>query len=208
MENEQKNEKTGNETRMKSVKIDGVSAQINLGPGSETHRRFAKLMIGSGEISPRDFVSVLMDSYETPPKDADSVATIADLTKQVKDLNTHIDRLNVKLGTKEGEIDDLNAKLEAAIQEANTNAESSLGKQLQLDELKQRTEGAIMLKPNPVSMFFLHEMAQKENTTPGKILERLFIDDLQNPRANNLPYTVSASRIREVMEQLRKDPEK
>jgi hypothetical protein len=46
-------------------------------------------------------------------------------------------------------------------------------------------------------------MADKEKTTPGKILERLFIDDLQNPRANNLPYTVSSSRIREVMEELK-----
>ena len=64
-------------------------------------------------------------------------------------------------------------------------------------------EGAIIVKPNPVSLHFLKEMAEKTKTEPGKILEKLFFDDLQNPRANNLPYTVTASRIREVLNELK-----
>ena len=70
-------------------------------------------------------------------------------------------------------------------------------------KIQTDTDGAIIVKPNPVSAYFLKEMAERENTTPEKILERLFIDDLQNPRANNLPYTVESSRIREVMKELK-----
>ena len=89
----------------------------------------------------------------------------------------------------------------------NENAESGLGKQLQLVELRQQIDGAVIVKLNPVSRFFLAEMAGKTGTTPDRILEKLFIDDLQNPRANNLPYTVSSSRIREVMEELKRGEE-
>lgn len=190
-------------TKTETTKFDGISAQINLSPGSETHRRFAQLMREAGAATARSFIETLMDAYQNPPEDADSAATIIAMEKQIKDLNVHIDRLNVELGEKEGNIDDLEAKLEAANKTANENATNGLGKQLQLDELQKKMEGAILVHPNPVSRYFLDEMAQKQNTTPGKILERLFIDDLQNPRANNLPYTVASSRIREVMEELK-----
>ena len=186
------NEKPKSET----VKIDGISAQINLSPGSETHRRFAQLMREAGAATARAFIETLMDAYQNPPEDADSAATIIAMEKQIKDLNVHIDRLNVELGEKEGNIDDLKQQLATARNEANDNAAKA-------QKIQTDTEGAIIVKPNPVSAYFLNEMAEKEKTTPAKILERLFIDDLQNPRANNLPYTVESSRIREVMKELK-----
>lgn len=184
-------------------KFDGISAQINLSPGSETHRRFAEMMRQSGAMTARSFVEMLMDAYNYPKVDTDNSAVIEDLQKQIKDLNTHINRLNVELGEKEGTIDELNTKLEAANNMANENATAGLGKQLQLDELQKQMEGAIIVKPNPVSAYFLNEMAEKTKTTPAKILEKLFFEDLQNPRTNNLAYTVSPSRIRKVMEDLK-----
>ena len=182
--------------KSETVKIDGISAQINLSPGSETHRRFAQLMREAGAATARSFIETLMDAYQNPPEDADSAATIIAMEKQIKDLNVHIDRLNVELGEKEGNIDDLKLQLATARNEANDNAAKAM-------QIQTSTEGCIIVKPNPVSAYFLNEMAEKEKTTPAKILERLFIDDLQNPRANNLPYTVSGSRIREVMEELK-----
>ncbi|MCR5040061.1 MAG: hypothetical protein K6A94_12100 [Bacteroidales bacterium] len=190
------NTENTNKTKSETVKIDGISAQINLSPGSETHRRFAQLMREAGATTSRSFVETLMDAYQNPPEDADSAATIIAMEKQIKDLNVHIDRLNVELGEKEGNIDDLKLQLATARNEANDNAAKA-------QQIQIATDGAIIVKPNPVSAYFLNEMAEREKTTPAKILERLFIDDLQNPRANNLPYTVSSSRIREVMEELK-----
>lgn len=203
MENEQNPEKTMEESKENSKKPTNNSLNIGI----------------RNKVISESFLSLNKERNETYEKTVAYLIGLADTeTDQreiVSKLNQRIEELEQdNLGYRSEEdnykhqIGDLQAKLDAAIADANANAESGLGKQLQLDELRQRIEGAIILKPNPVSMYFLQEMAQKENTTPDKILERLFIDDLQNPRANNLPYTVSASRIREVMEQLRKDPEK
>lgn len=197
------NPENTNKTKSETVKIEGVSAQINLSPGSETHRRFAELMREAGANTARSFVEMLMDSYENPPQDADSAKTIINLEQTVSKLKTEKETYGQMIQTKDKEIADLKAKLEEANRTANENAVNGLGKQAQIEDLQKQLEGAIIVKPNPVSAYFLKEMAQKENSTPGKILERLFIDDLQNPRANNLPYTVSASRIREVMEELK-----
>lgn len=194
------------ENTEKTTKIDGISAQINLSPGSETHKRFAEMLRDAGATTARSFVEMLMDSYENPPQDADSAKTIIELEKTVDGLKTENETYGQMVQTKDEEIADLKAKLEEANRTANENAVNGLGKQAQIEDLQKQLEGAIVVKPNPVSAYFLKEMAAKENSTPGKILERLFIDDLQNPRANNLPYTVSASRIREVMEELKPKP--
>lgn len=190
------NTENTNKTKSETVKIDGISAQINLSPGSETHRRFAQLMREAGAATARSFIETLMDAYQNPPEDADSAATIIAMEKQIGDLKGEIAAYEATQQNDKAEIADLNKQLDEARNEANDNAAKAM--QIQTD-----TEGAIILKPNPVSAYFLNEMADKEKTTPGKILERLFIDDLQNPRANNLPYTVSSSRIREVMEELK-----
>lgn len=179
-----------------SSKIGEVSSQVNLGANSPTHQRFARLKASvAPAISSRDFVDFLMDSYEKP---TDNSEVIANLDKQISDLKGEIasneaTRLNLEL-----EIDNLKLELATARNEANDNAAKA-------QQIQTATEGAIIVKPNPVSAYFLNEMAEREKTTPAKILERLFIDDLQNPRANNLPYTVESSRIREVMDNLRKE---
>ena len=184
--------------KSETVKIDGISAQINLSPGSETHRRFAQLMREDGSTTARSFIETLMDAYQNPPDDADSAATSIAMEKQIDDLKGEIAAYEATQQNDEAEIEDLKMQLATARNEANDNAAKAM-------QIQTSTEGCIIVKPNPVSAYFLNEMADKEKTTPGKVLERLFIDDLQNPRANNLPYTVSSSRIREVMEELKEE---
>lgn len=182
--------------KTETTKIDGISAQINLSPGSETHRRFAQLMREAGAATSRSFVETLMDAYQNPPEDSDSAETIDRLVNKIDDLKGEIAAYEATQRNNEAEIDDLKMQLATARNAANDNAAKA-------QQIQTATEGAIIVKPNPVSAYFLNEMAEREKTTPAKILERLFIDDLQNPRANNLPYTVSSSRIREVMEELK-----
>lgn len=190
------NPENTNKTKSETVKIDGISAQINLSPGSETHRRFAQLMREAGATTARSFIETLMDAYQNPPEDADSAATIIAMEKQIGDLKGEIAAYEATQQNNEAEIEDLKMQLATARNEANDNAAKA-------QQIQIATEGSIILKPNPVSAYFLNEMAEKQQTTPAKILERLFIDDLQNPRANNLPYTVESSRIREVMKELK-----
>ena len=192
------NTENTNKTKSETVKIDGISAQINLSPGSETHRRFAQLMREAGATTARSFIETLMDAYQNPPEDADSAATIIAMEKQIDDLKGEIAAHDATRQNQELEIEELKMQLATARNEANDNAAKAM-------QIQTSTEGCIIVKPNPVSAYFLNEMADKEKTTPGKVLERLFIDDLQNPRANNLPYTVSSSRIREVMEELKEE---
>ena len=190
------NTENTNKTKSETVKIDGISAQINLSPGSETHRRFAQLMREAGATTARSFIETLMDAYQNPHVDTDNSEVIANLEQQINDLNGEIAAYEATQQNNEAEIEDLKLQLATARNEANDNAAKA-------QQIQTSTDGCIILKPNPVSAYFLNEMAEKQQTTPAKILERLFIDDLQNPRANNLPYTVESSRIREVMEKLK-----
>ena len=190
------NPENTNKTKSETVKIDGISAQINLSPGSETHRRFAQLMREAGAATARAFIETLMDAYQNPHEDAESAETIIAMEKQIDGLTVKIAAYEVEKKNNEAKIEDLKMQLATARNEANDNAAKA-------QQIQTSTEGCIIVKPNPVVAFFLNEMAQKQGTTPAKILERLFIDDLQNPRANNLPYSVTASRIREVMDELK-----
>jgi hypothetical protein len=178
-----------NKTKLETVRFHGFPAQINLTPGSETHRRFGEYGYKAGATSNKQIVEMLLDACENPPEDADSAATIANLEKQLSDATNGVK-------TMEETIADRKLQLDAARKDANDNATKA-----QSIELAQ--QGTIIIKPNPVVAYFLNEMAQHEKTTPENILERLFVDDLQNPRANNLPYTVESSRIREVMNELK-----
>ena len=192
------NPENTNKTKSETTKIDGISAQINLSPGSETHRRFAQLMREAGAATSRSFIETLMDAYENPHVDTDNSGVIERLEKEISDLKSENGNFQLTQKNYEDEIAQLKLDLAAARNEANENAAKAL--QIQTD-----TDGAIILHPNPVSAFFWKEMAEKTGRTPGKILEKLFIDDLQNPRSNNLPYDVSGRRVREVMEQLKKE---
>lgn len=183
-------------TKAEATKIDGISAQINLSPGSETHRRFAEMMRAAGAATARSFVETLMDAYQNPHVDTDNSEVIANMEQQIADLKSENAAYDATCQNLELDIENLKMELATARNEANDNAAKAL-------QIQIATDGAIIVNPNPVSAYFLNEMAEREKTTPAKILERLFIDDLQNPRANNLPYTVSSSRIREVMEELK-----
>ena len=153
-------------------------------------------MRDAGAATARSFIEQLMDAYENPPEDADSAATIVAMEQQLTDLKSENAAYDATVQNLELDIENLKLELATARNEANDNAAKA--QQMQL-----ATDGAIVIRPNPVTAYFLEEMAGRAQTTPGKILERLFIDDLQNPRANNLPYTVSSSRIREVMDELK-----
>lgn len=190
------NPENTNKTKSETVKIDGISAQINLSPGSETHRRFAQLMREAGAATARSFIETLMDAYQNPPEDADSAATIIAMEKQISDLTSECTAHSATEQNLELEIEDLKKQLATARKEANENAAKAM-------QVQTATEGAIIVKLNPVSAYFLNEMAEDQKTTPGKILERLFIDDLQNPMANNLPYIVTSAQIRQVMNELK-----
>lgn len=191
-------EETKTEKNNDANKIDGVSSQINLKALSPIHKRFARLLVEAGRPSPPHFVNRLMEAYENPLQSGDMA-----LEKKVNDLNADIERLEGEVAGKEREIKHLKDGLEEANRIANENAESGLGNQLKLEELQRSMAGAVVIRPNPVVAHFLHAMAKRTGMDPGKILEKLFIDDLQNPRANNLPYTVTSSEIRRVMEELK-----
>lgn len=172
------NEKTA-KTKSETARIDGISAQINLSPGSDTHRRFAQLMRENGCATARAFVEALMDAYENQPDDLEA---LDELRRQTEELRTENQAYDATCQNLELDVERLKQELVLARSEADAR---------------------IVIEPNPVVAHFLDEMAEKQHTTPGKILERLFLDDLQNPRANNLPYTVSSARVREVMEELK-----
>lgn len=197
------NPENTNKTKSETTKFDGISAQINLSPGSETHRRFAQLMREAGAATARSFIEMLMDAYQNPPEDADSAATIIAMEKQITDLKGEIAAYEATQQNNEAEIEDLKKEIEQRIEQNKQICKGFDSKNNVIQQLEEQIDGAIIVKPNPVSAYFLNEMAEREKTTPAKILERLFIDDLQNPRANNLPYTVSSSRIREVMDELK-----
>lgn len=195
MENTEQTTAQTPKPKAEPTKFDGVSAQINLGTGSETHRRFARHM-KELDCTAREFICKLMDVYEDPHVDTDNSEVIANLEQQLADAKNENAAYDATCQNQELEIENLKMELATARNEANENAAKAM-------KIQTDTDGAIIVKPNPVSAYFLKEMAERENTTPEKILERLFIDDLQNPRANNLPYTVESSRIREVMEKLK-----
>lgn len=197
------NPENTNKTKSETTKFDGISAQINLSPGSETHRRFAQLMREAGAATARSFIEMLMDAYQNPPEDADSAATIIAMEKQIADLKGEIAAYEATQQNDKAEIEDLKKEIEQRIEQNKQICKGFDSKNNVIQQLEEQIDGAIIVKPNPVSAYFLNEMAEREKTTPAKILERLFIDDLQNPRANNLPYTVESSRIREVMEELK-----
>lgn len=198
----QTNQETTTKQKTEVLRIDGVSPQVNLSPGSETHRRFAKIKTENGIVTNREVVEMLMSAYETPH--TDNSDTIANLELELEDLKSENSAYDATCKNYEAEIADLKKQLEAANKMANENAVNGLGKQAQIEELQKQIDGAIIVKPNPVIAYFLKEMAEKTGKSPAKILEKLFSDDLQQPRANNLPYTVEGWRIREVMEELKK----
>lgn len=196
-----------------------LSKIINL---SKDYDKFAKAAKEAEAATMKEFLLMLLEYYQTPPED--NSAAIANLEQQLTDANLKIAAYEEQINAKnaeikewqdhctihQGEITDLKMQLTTARNEANDNATKA-----QQLILKYTVENPFEIRftPNPVVMHFLTEMSSKEakagktDHSPAYILEKLFMDDLQNPRANNLPYTVTAAQIREVMAQLKKQEE-
>ena len=147
--------------------------------------RFRKIVEGMDDIDTlRDGLTKLMDNYEFPKTvQVDN----PELIKKNQDLQDEID-----------ELQEANKNLVAQLE----NLESKL-KSLD-DEKAQRPDNIFEVNVHPVAFHFLKEMAEKTKETPGDILTDLFIRDLQNPRANNLPYIVASSEIKAVLEEYKK----
>lgn len=182
----------------------GRRNSLTIGIGNqETANRFLNFKNGTYASTYEEALKLLLDAHERP--NTDNSGTIANLQQRIKNLEEDSIKYQEHINERDRTIKDLQDKLDAAINDANTNDELSLGNQLQLEELQHRTAGAIVLSPNPVVAHFLKEMAAKTGSTPARILEELYLADLQNPTVNNLPYTVSSGEIRKVMKELQKE---
>lgn len=152
----------------------------------------------------------LIDVYEEPPK--------------TKILDKEIASQNEDLIKKNQELAEENARLKQQIEEltnsGNDNAMAAQRLQLELDKANEtiaalqqesnRPENIFEVEVHPVPFYFLKKMAaylsnqKKTEITPGYILTDLFLKDLQNPLANNLPYIVTTAEISKVLEEYRK----
>lgn len=129
----------------------------------------------------------LIDVYEEPPKtkilDKEIASQNEDLIKKNQELADEIDELQETIASQKAE---LAKHQEDAAQKSN------------------RPENVFEVEVHPVAFHFLKGMAEKTKKTPGYILTDLFIRDLQNPRANNLPYIVASSEIKAKLEEYQK----
>lgn len=129
----------------------------------------------------------LIDVYEEPPKtkilDKEIASQNEDLIKKNQELSDEIDELQETIASLKAE---LAKHQEDAAQKSN------------------RPENVFEVEVHPVAFHFLKGMAEKTKKTPGYILTDLFIRDLQNPRANNLPYIVASSEIKAKLEEYKK----
>lgn len=118
--------------------------------------------------------------------------------KTIKVDNPELIKKNQELQDEIDELMECNKNLSAQLE----NLESKL-KSLD-DEKAQRPDNIFEVEVHPVAFHFLKGMAEKTKKTPGYILTDLFIRDLQNPRANNLPYIVASSEIKAKLEEYKK----
>ncbi len=142
----------------------------------------------------RDALNALMDFFENP--------------KTVVKDNPELIKKNQELAE---EIVRLKQQLEELTNTGNDNAVAAQRLQLELDKANEtiaartnRPENVFEVEIHPVAFHFLKGMAEKTKKTPGYILTDLFIRDLQNPRANNLPYIVASSEIKAKLEEYKK----
>lgn len=130
----------------------------------------------------RDAFLAFMDFYVNPPKKIQ--VDNPELIKKNQDLQDEIDELM-----------EANRNLVAQVEGYKSKLKSLD------DEKAQRPDNIFEVKVHPVAWHFLKQMSEKTKETPGDILTDLFIRDLQNPRANNLPYIVASSEIKAKLEE-------
>lgn len=133
----------------------------------------------------RDALNALMDFYENP--------------KEIKVDNPELIKKNQELQDKINELQETIASLKAELTRHQEEAES------RSKAMAEKPENIFEVEVHPVAFHFLKGMAEKTKKTPGYILTDLFIKDLQNPRANNLPYIVASSEIKAKLEEYKKE---
>ena len=133
----------------------------------------------------------LIDVYEEPPKtkilDKEIASQNEDLIKKNQALQDEVDELQETIAS---------LKAELAKHQEETESRSKA--------MADKPENVFEVEVHPVAFHFLKGMAEKTKKTPGYILTDLFIRDLQNPRANNLPYIVASSEIKAKLEEYKK----
>ena len=167
-----------------------INLQIKVYP--EEKARFLKLKDEMDEVikTDRDAFISLMDFYENPKE---IKVDNPELVKKNQDLQDEIDELQEANKNLVAQVENLAAKLKSLD-----------------DEKAQRPDNLLEVVVHPVAFEFLKKMAAHQTkvkgfeVTPGDILVNLFLCDLQNPRANNLPYIVPTSEIRAKFEEYKK----
>lgn len=171
-----------------------------------------------GVTSDRTTLTALMDFFENPKK---VVVDNPELISKIKELETIIESQNQEITT-------LKQHLENTLNDGNESAMSAQRLQMELDKAQEQIkaleeaaehqteakanhpENVFEVEVHPVPFYFLKKMAEhiskekKTEITPGYVLVDLFLKDLQNPRANNLPYIVTTAEISKVLEEYRK----
>ena len=164
-----------------------INLQIKVYP--EEKARFLKLKDEMDEVikTDRDAFISLMDFYENP--------------KEIKVDNPELIKKNQELQDEIDELQETVANLQVALDLAENRAKA----------IANRPANIFEVEVHPVAFEFLKKMAAHQTkakgfeVTPGDILVNLFLCDLQNPRANNLPYIVPTSEIRAKFEEYKKN---
>ena len=173
---------------MAEEKIKGFTIKVY--PSEE--ERFRELVAKMDDIDTlRDGLVKLMDTYEYPKTvQVDN----PELIKKNQELQDEIDELQETIASLKAEL----TRHQEEAQQAET-------------QKANRPENVFEVEVHPVAFHFLKGMAahqskqQKTEVTPGDVLVNLFLCDLQNPRANNLPYIVTSSEVRAKLEEYKKN---
>lgn len=178
----------------------------------ERFKRIASEM--DGVSTDRNALLSLMDYFENPKT---VIKDNPDLIKKNQDLQDEIDELMECNKNLVAQVENLKAKNDELTNSGNENAMAAQRIQMELDKANEtiasranRPENIFEVEVHPVPFYFLKKMAaylsnqKKTEITPGYILTDLFLKDLQNPRANNLPYIVTTAEISKVLEEYRK----
>lgn len=185
MENQQENQAENSAKTKEAVKFNGVSHQINLGQGSETHRLFADFITQHG-LTAREAVAELLRGYGQEPDDS-----------QIQDLKGEIAAYECTLQNKDIEIEELKQQLAEANQAANANAAAGTDRQLQVEELQRKLEHTV--KIHPFVWPYLEAEAEAQSKSPGAILQGIYTDMLQGRRVDGLKITVSKREFRNAL---------
>lgn len=140
----------------------------------------------------RDAFLTFMDFYVNPPKK---------IQVDNPELIKKIEELSIENETLKKQVQQLEQQLENATSENAAMKEESENRR-QANE--NRPKNIFEVNVHPVADYFLEQMAGKLKVDKGYILTDLFIKDLQNPRANNLPYIVPSSEIKSKLEEYKK----